>query len=393
MRSEHRAALALLLGCAVSGCSVYDASLLDAGPRRDAGRVDAGEEVDAGEAMDAGEPEDAGEAMDAGEPEDAGPGVDSGPPDGGPDCPLFRAPSRPAGMASGDTTVVVGLRDPVFNQNDGRWETMAYDLDGYCTDEVSDVTECVAPEGGATQVDGMGGVDNVVGSQIFRILVNFDPTFEAEAAARMVGGRSIVVRIDGWNRMDDDSRVDVRIAQAVGLERMDGMTTPQWDGEDEFQLSPGSFRDGNIDAPLIRDDNAYVAGGRLVMRIPDRQAMTLPWSDGEPFDLLLTDALLTGDLVEDGGGRYRLERAWITGRYALIDFLPVLSEVGICPGEIIRGIVEVEVREDLDVRSTPGSGGPGVECDAMSLGMQFTGYPARWGDLGTDPPTPPDPCP
>ena len=34
-----------------------------------------------------------------------------------------------------------------------------------------------------------------------------------------------------------------------------------------------------------------------------------------------------------------------------------------------------------DVRGTPGTGGPGAICDAISVGLQFTGYPGKLGGL------------
>jgi hypothetical protein len=35
----------------------------------------------------------------------------------------------------------------------------------------------------------------------------------------------------------------------------------------------------------------------------------------------------------------------------------------------------------VDVRSQPGSGGPDVPCDAISLGVEFTGYRVRFAGL------------
>jgi hypothetical protein len=39
-----------------------------------------------------------------------------------------------------------------------------------------------------------------------------------------------------------------------------------------------------------------------------------------------------------------------------------------------------------DVRSASGTGGEGVPCNAISLGVVFQGYRARWGGITNGPP-------
>ncbi|MFT5357854.1 MAG: hypothetical protein ACI9KE_005091, partial [Polyangiales bacterium] len=44
-----------------------------------------------------------------------------------------------------------------------------------------------------------------------------------------------------------------------------------------------------------------------------------------------------------------------------------------------------------DVRSSAGSGGDGVECDAISIGVTFRAVAGRWAGLGPSVPLP-NPC-
>ncbi len=428
---DVRGALAAMVLCSAVGCDVYNSSFLDSGPRDsnvmrdlggfdssfDAASFDAGDcprgfadcdsdgscETDLNDRLTCGfcarmcGPSQSCMDMDCVDPPDAG--VDSGTDSGTdmgvdadmPACPLTHPPERPDIATEGPdgTRMVFALKDPVFDQRGGRWSEMAHDLDDHCTnDAAADDIPCVPPTGGSVVLDGPGGVDNAMGERLFSLLVMFNPAFEGNVQANMNSGQTIVVRIDGWNGEDDDPRVDAVIAQAVDFERPDSAPTPQWDGSDRWTLSTTSFRDGDADVPLIRDDNAYIAGRRLVARIPDRQALTMPWADGAPFELYLTDARVTGTISADGS---RLENAWVTGRYAFIDFAPVLDAISICPGSI-RPFVEAELQEDLDVRATPGTGGPGVFCDAISLGIEFTGFRSDWGGLQAPPVIPPSAC-
>ena len=389
----------IVLATGLAGCDVYDiaflidAQLPDVGRRDGGGPRDGGTDAPAEDAAVDAPAEDA-PAEDA-PAEDApgmdAPGEDTGGPedagtDAGPACPLRHPPERPTTGDGPDGPVVTfALRDIVFDQREGRWETMAYDLDGQCNRSSTDDFLCTPPTAPVPPFDGMMGEDNSIGERLFSVLVDFDPTFQRDMRDLMESGNSILVRIAGWNGMDDDPRVDVWIGQAVDTEGPGGTprAAPLWDGTDVFRIADTSFVSGDPARPLIRDDNAYIAGRRLVMSMPDRQRMVIPWANGEPFALLLTDAQWTGTISADGT---RLEQTWLTGRFAEMDLGPALTTVGLCPGSLERGIVDAEIREDLDVRSRVGSGGPGVTCDALSLGIEFTGYTASWGAPAPVPP-------
>lgn len=76
------------------------------------------------------------------------------------------------------------------------------------------------------------------------------------------------------------------------------------------------------------------------------------------------------------------------GRWSYLDLLAHLDDLGVCPGtpatDMFLGAFDLLMRQSMDVRSIPGSGGPGVPCDAVSAALPFeSGIPVRWG--GTQP--------
>lgn len=312
-------------------------------------------------------------------------GVDSGPVICG-NVP----PPRPTVEDSIDVeTHTWALKDVVLDQRGDRWQEIGWNLDERCTFSIDDEHLCTPPTAPVPPLDGPGGVDNSFGQHLLGLIAMFNSTFQAVARDSMERGQSIVVRLKDWNGMDDDPSVELVLAAAAGVQRFDGLTEPQWDGNDRWDVADSSFSGGNPDRPLIRDDNAYVAGRMIVARIPDRQPIVIPWVGTNSFALRLTDALFTAEITPDGNN---LQRAWITGRYGVIDLADAWESAGLCDGGALRSLIDMEVSEDMDVRSTPGTGGPGATCDALSVALEFTGYRGEFGTVVPTPPPPPVEC-
>lgn len=298
-------------------------------------------------------------------------------------------PRRPDILDGVDTAArTFALRDIVLDQREV-WEDVGWNLDGAITDDVSDEPLCIPPEGDFPPLDGRGGVDNVFGERVLATLADLYPGFEANARARMVQGETIVVRLRDWNGMNNDPNVEVIVAMAASVTRADGLPEPQWDGNDRWNVATTSFSGGNPDRPLIIDNNAYVADGRLVARMPDRQPVVIPWLETNRFQLRLTEARLSAEIT-DGGTRLR--DVTISGRYGDIDLADALTRSGLCEGGSARDLLDRERQEDLDVRGIAGSGGPGVACTAMSFSIGFTGVGAVYGEIVEPAPEDPVDC-
>jgi hypothetical protein len=209
-----RVRLALVVAL-LSGCNVYDASLV---------------------------PRDAG--MDAGA-------------DASTSCPPLAAPpTRPSRLDDGTDEAVFALRHITLNQDGDRWRTIGYDLDGLCSGPAEAPVECTPMSGGANaSLDGDHGIDNAFGRAITPLLLAAYPTLEMEAQMYQdYGLGTLILRIRNWNGEANDSRVHAILTQST-------------------YGTPGTA-DGGVPMPEIPDGGAtYEDGG--VPPFPRGKAMTI----------------------------------------------------------------------------------------------------------------------
>ncbi len=330
--------------------------------------------------------------------EDAGAG-----PDGGPTgmCVGRRPDDRPT---SEDGTsvpdVYFGLIDVVLDQEEGSlWADLGYNLDGYCTGQPVFESGC-EPGRGATrpQPDGNDGIDNVFGAALFPLVEVVTPGLQDTARAAQREGMGLpVLRLRNWNGEPNDPRVHVTITQAVVTvpPASDGSApdidivdyraeiggapapAPEWNGEDYVWVRSDTFLAGNVEQPLVFDDNAYVVDNQIVTRLPDRVEILFP-ADELGVMVRLTGGLAVARMSADGTA---LEDVVVAGRWSVVDLLRTAENVGVCMGTTEYNVLNAQLQGIVDVRSDVGSGGPGVECDAISLGVGFTGHRLRLGGV------------
>lgn len=345
-----------------AGCRVFDESLLLAPP-------DAGTDA----------------------PESGTPDVDAGP-----GCELARPPERPAGADdAGDAGEhLFVLHEFVFDQRDERWRTIGFDLDGLCSYGDPPAVECLPPAMSAPpETDGEGGRDNALGHQILSLLLFAFPDLEQRLDGQRVGHGSVLLRLTGWNGRDDDPRVHVAFSQTVigtpplpdgGIPVLDEEAIldgdfpapPRWDGQDWFWLRTSNFLDGDLARPRVYDDNAYVSGRVLVLRIPDRFAFTFR-NRSQAFVVFLTDGVVAARISDDASG---FDWVQMGGRWPVTDLLAYLPHGGICVGSEYYRMIERVTDLAADVRAQPGTGEVGgtVTCDAISGGLTMIGTRGRF---------------
>jgi len=361
---------ALVLGL---GCNVFDPSLID------------------------------DDGADLGEPEDGSPPAEDMRSTEG----LRKVPNRPDPATEGDSVepVLFALRDVLLNQDGERWREIGLDLDDIDTQLPVVESECVPPDDTAeVPLDGEEGIDNVFGAELFPVVSLAIPDLQERARQNQLTGLgTILLRASDWNGTENDPRVSIELAQAAGGTSADPATVefvdqtlvnvsdgseppaPNWDGNDNFWPRDDAYFDG---MPLIRDDNAYVADGVVVMRLPDRIDILFFVGDDAGINVQLTDAYAFATL---DGDQMNLTTATVAGRWRTIDLINSGDNIGVCQGSAQRTIVENQLAKIADVRATPGTGGPGVSCDAVSIGVSFTGMRANFVDLGPSRPLP-NPC-
>lgn len=350
----------------------FDAGSPDAGPR-DAGPRDAG--MDGGDA-----------ARDAGTDAATCEG-DSGVVPMPPGCVLERWPARPTCGDSGDdgTERFIALLDPLFEQGGNLWRTIGMDLDGLCTDPFAAPPAVECTTSGGTAPDGERGIDNAFGYLLSSAVLGVFPSMQADMREAMLEGRQVpVVRLAGWSGEPDDARVSMWLAGSVDILRAEtplpttplqdqrDLPDPRYDGTDRAYVASAYF-DGVSSSPLVYDDNAYVAGGVLVARLPDRAPLDLRReATGGAARIRMTDLRLIAKLSADGT---HFEDAVLAGRWARSDMLAYTADLGLCgtDPDTLRAIALFTglLDRSLDVRSLPGSGGDGVPCDAVSTAIPF----------------------
>lgn len=331
--------------------------------------------------------------------DDSGPGPDTGA------ATLRQPPPRPT-VADGDDGEerIYGLRMVMLNQDGERWREIGYDLDGRFTASPDFSTECTPPRRARPPVDGEQGIDNVFGAELFPLVDLTVPGIETNARAAQEEGKLPVLRMRGWNGEDDDPRVDITVTNAIFMtaaesdgsppeievvdfepQRVSDGTRPDlpaWDGTDYGWFREETFLEGDPELPLLRDDNAYVVDRLVVARLPERVDILFPAEDLGVV-VRLTDARATGRISDDGD---TLEDVVVAGRWAIIDLLGTAENVGVCRGTAQYDILTGQLDSIADIRSAAGSGGEGVTCDAISLGVSFQGSRMRWGGLTPGPP-------
>jgi hypothetical protein len=315
-------------------------------------------------------------------------------------CDSRLPPERPAIADGTGPEVVFALRHPIFSQDGDLWRDIGYDLDGLCTGAPDFPSECRPPALTRPEVDGNSGIDNVFGSRFYPLVNLAGPDLEGDVAREEEAGRgNMVIRIFGWNGEADDPRVDIHMITAVvgtaggaeteapPLPADPSATPPRWDGRDWFWARSDGFFRNDPTQPLIRDDNAYIVDDVIVARLPERISVVFPAGTYAVL-VRLTDSIATARITADRSG---LETATVAGRWSVLDVLESAPSVGVCPGERDYELLVEQMDRIADLRSTPGSGGPDVACDAISIGVEFTGSRIRFAGL-TSPPELGDPC-
>lgn len=323
--------------------------------------------------------------------------------DGG--TPIGRTPPlRPAPETEADDMFEVldfALKDVALNQGGERWRGIGFNLDGLDSQGDMPQVECVPPRPTASiEIDGDDGIDNSFGHNLFPLVNLVIPGIDMTALmSEEEGLGAVLLRIRGWNGQDDDPRVDVTLAQSVLAVQGDGTDTPPeieirdfipyepgasertplpaWDGDDWFYARADSFVMDDEERPKIRDDNAYVSGRNLVMRLPDRVEIIFPGPE-QGVSVRLTDAVAVGRISDD---LENIGPVVIGGRWALNDLLETAQSVGVCAEDSEFTLLQNQLDTIADIRTTPGTGGEGVPCDAVSIGITFMGFRGHWAGL------------
>lgn len=314
-------------------------------------------------------------------------------------CEGRRPPARPAVDDGADgEDIVFGLGEVLLDQEeDALWSRTGYNLDGYCTGAPDFLQPCVRGQrGGGPTSDGVDGIDNVLGSDLFPLVEAVVPGIQETSRMRQrEGGGLIILRLRGWNGEPNDPHVHVTITQSVDtvpagrddpppellfidydahLPGGEPAPSPLLDGNDYAFVRADTFIAGNLDEPIVFDSNAYVADDVLVAKLPDRVELLFQ-GDGVGVVARLIGGVVTGTFTDD---RLGLQDVVVAGRWTMVDLLRTAESIGVCQGTGEYMLLRSRLEALLDVSSTTDDE-PGTTCDAISIGVGFTGYRMRLG--------------
>ena len=294
-----------------------------------------------------------------------------------------------------------------------------YDLDHVCTcfGTPPGPESCKARVVGATHCDEPNGRDNSAGELLrtFTEVTNgaFDPTSINTRVNQ--GAYGLVLRLRHYNGGMNDQAVELAVFVSNGTPLVGDSATPPapaWDGKDSWTLDSDSVvgmqpqpDGGMLDVPSFVDVNAYVAGGVLVASVDF--PLTLGGGNSGVLTLQLTGSAITANVVAQGSS-YRLDNGVLAGRWATAKLLASLGATSnplppggfICPGTAFYNTVKSYICKGADIFVDPTATDPTQPCDAISIGMGFTAYPAVLGPvtskgahaLNCDAGIPPDDC-
>jgi hypothetical protein len=273
---------------------------------------------------------------------------------------------------------------------------------------------------GDMHCDDDGGVDEATISIFNSFAKLTEGLFNQDTYNRAIaedGANGLIVRLTGYNggmnQMPGNLGVSIFLSDGTAMVDGGANPPPTWDGNDVWTLDSQSIFNGQLDAgigslALYYDLNAYIANGVIVAKASDNNSnLEFPFrltpsvhaNPGEELGaitLLLQGTVLTANIAPAGSG-YQLTNGVISGRYAtssltqtLGTFLDPAGGPGahLCPGSPTFENIQPQICRGADIFRNPVAMDAGAPCDALSLAVGFTAFPAQMGPGFVRPPDP-----
>lgn len=221
-----------------------------------------------------------------------------------------------------------------------------------------------------------GGIDNALATQVFYPLIQLEETnpqkLVNDSLERGIGG--VLLVIDGWNGLPDDSQVTVRLVPALTT----AGGPPAWDGTDRWIAYADRYDPALPGLKVPDTDNktstAYVTGGKLVWDARSLSTFRLPFgAAGAIVDVGLAEVVVTGQLVTDTSPRLLTDSvlagvwsAFLASRRG-VHLAQMVAQCDSCEAERITPIIEDLIAEAPDMLLPTSQGA--ASCDAISVGF------------------------
>jgi hypothetical protein len=325
-------------------------------------------------------------------------------------CVHALPPAPPAVHDAGGTTqVVAAVR--TFTLTDAGSD-LGFDLDHNCTCD-SGVTSC-GPPGGTEYCDLPGGRDiegnKVIGTALDTALAsNGFGTIDSRIGMGLAG---YLVELKDYNGEANDDQVYLDMFDSSGLGAPSTTNVgdfdfhpPAWDGNDAWSVDCGLsvatcppraralwVGDAGITSAYF-DSQAYVTDNMLVARPKIIRLAVASTS------LAVTDTLIVAKLTP-ALGSFRLD-GQVAGRVTTKAIFEMLATVHLgeadagkylCPGQPDLEQFRQSLCNSADIAASSAFDNQGKPCEALSISVPFTAFPAKIG-YQYDRPSAPSGCP
>ncbi len=302
-------------------------------------------------------------------------------------------PPPPAGAAPSDTPARTFALNQLFLGETGRnaaplkdaWKDYGYNIDGLTTTKDSkDVCKRVAGADAAKQEDGNGGIDNAFGRTVLGFILGLVPT-PSKTINDSVQGGSFTILLDIKGLTDDPKQTNIGLGGRllVGGNFGEGKK-PTFTPADDWPYRA---------SPIVPIDGAYINNGTFVNGSGGATVELSLLIQGVSLSLSINRAAITFDHtapaeITNGtiSGVINTE-ALVTG----IEKVAGRISTQLCGGSTLDTIKQT-IRQASDIRDD-GTNSAGVDCNAISIGLGFTGK--QIGEpktIAKDTAPPPDPC-
>lgn len=307
-----------------------------------------------------------------------------------------RTPPKPpegAGPGTADkrtfavSELYLGETDRSKNIVKDAWKEYGYNLDGLITAKDSkDVCTRFQGADSAKQEDGKEGIDNAFGRTILSFILGLVPT-PSKTLNDSISGGSFTILLETTGLSDDPKQsatnLSARLLIGGGLAK---------------DVKP-DFASGNFDwpyrsEPIVPITGAYINNGTWVNGAGGATVQLSLFIQGVALSLSIRRAVIT---FQHDPATKSINNGTIAGVINREELVSGIEKVAgrisaqLCSGSTLDTI-KTTIRQASDIMDD-GSNAPGKECNAISIGIGFTGK--KVGDpktVATEGAPPPDPC-
>jgi len=265
------------------------------------------------------------------------------------------------------------------------WKDYGYNIDGLTTTKESkDVCTRQGGADSAKQEDGNGGIDNAFGRTVLGFILGLVPT-PSKTLNDSIQGGSFTILLELQGLTDDPKQTNTGLSGRllVGGSYGEGKK-PTFSPTDDWPYRAN---------PIVPIDGAYINNGTFVNGSGGATIELALFIQGVQLALTINKASITFDHTSPND----ITNGTISGVLGTEALVTGIEKVAgristqLCGGSTLDTIKQT-IRQASDIRED-GTNAAGVPCNAISIGLGFTGK--RIGDpktIATDAVPPPDPC-